>query len=104
MSVNRIAKLITISISMILLFAQVSAQEPTSLSLPQSPIPESPDFATLVLRDPWDMTQFSDISQYLNESGQREIIKNPRVENGLFLGTSAGDLAKGNNGNLFSTG
>jgi hypothetical protein len=100
-SIKRITKLIIISVSMIILFSQVGAQEPIKLLIPQSPIPESPDFATLILRDPWDMTQFTDISQYLNESGQREIIKNPRVENGLFLGTSAGSIAEGNNGNFY---
>ncbi|MBE9473256.1 MAG: hypothetical protein IMY85_00075 [Chloroflexi bacterium] len=101
MSIKGIAKLIVISVCMIMLFSQVGAQEPVKFAVPQAPIPESPDFATLILRDPWDMTQFTDISQYLNESGQREIIKNPRVENGLFLGTSAGTIAEGNNGNFY---
>jgi hypothetical protein len=101
MSISRIGKLIAISICMIILFSRAGAQEPLNLVVPQSPIPESSDFATLILRDPWDMTQFTDISQYLNESGQREIIKNPRVENGLFLGTSAGSIAEGNNGNFY---
>jgi len=101
MSIKRFTKLIVISISMIILFSHVWAQELKNLVVPQSPIPESPDFATLILRDPWDMAQFTDLSQYLNESGQREIIKNPRVENGLFLGTSAGTIAEGNNGNFY---
>jgi hypothetical protein len=64
-------------------------------------IPESEDFATLILRDPWDMEQFSDISQYLNESGQRDIIRNPAVRNGIFSGTAVTDISKGANGNFF---
>ena len=72
-----------------------------SVTVPNTPVPESEDFATRVLRDPWDMSEFTDISQYLNESGQRDIVRNPRVNEGVFMGTSAGDINQGNNGNFF---
>jgi len=63
---------------------------------PSAPQPEGADFATLVLRDPWDMSEFTDISQYLNRSGQRNLVKNIVVANGLFTGTSVGDTRTGN--------
>jgi hypothetical protein len=47
-------------------------------------IPEGNDYATRVLGDPWDMDQFSDISQYLNNSGQSANIQNINVQNGIF--------------------
>ena len=55
--------------------------------------PESNDFATRVLGDPWDMSQFSDISAYLNDSGQRANLQNIQVANGVFSAnaTSTGD-------------
>src|SRR5258706_6611313 len=67
-----------------------------SVGVPGSPVPESPDFATQVLRDPWDMNQYTDISQYLNESGQRYLVSSPSVANGQFTGQSVGDANHGN--------
>lgn len=75
----------------------VNAKLP-SIFLPTEPIPEASDYATRVLGDPWDMNEYSDISQYLNESGQRNVIINPRVDNGIFIGTSAGDVSGNPNG------
>lgn len=72
-----------------------------AIGVPANPVAEGEDFATRVLRDPWDMSQFSDISQYLNESGQRDIIRNPAVNNGVFSGVSAGSMSQGNNGNFY---
>jgi hypothetical protein len=51
-------------------------------------IPEGRDFATLVLGNPWDMSQFSDISQYLNRSGQANLLTNIVVQNGVFSARS----------------
>jgi len=45
---------------------------------------EGRDFATLVLRDPWDMSEFTDISQYLNQSGQVNLLDNISVANSIF--------------------
>jgi hypothetical protein len=53
-------------------------------------------FATSVLRDPWDMSQYTDVSQYINESGQRNLVTNISVSNGVFSGTSVGDVMSGN--------
>jgi hypothetical protein len=47
-------------------------------------IPEGRDFATLTLHDPWDMTEYSDISQFLNNSNQENLLTNIGVQNGLF--------------------
>jgi len=52
-------------------------------------IPEGNDFATKVLRDPWDMNEFSDISTYLNSSGQDISLENIYVENGIFSANAA---------------
>ncbi len=42
------------------------------------------------------MSEFSDVSQYLNESGQRNLVTNINVSNGVFSGTSVGDALSGN--------
>lgn len=75
-------------------------QETSSTQLPDSSITNSNDFATRVLQDPWDMSEYTDVSQYLNESGQREYIRNMRVSNGIFSGTSVGDGPSGLNANF----
>jgi predicted NUDIX family NTP pyrophosphohydrolase len=51
-------------------------------------IPEGTDFSTVILRDPWDMSEFNDISQYLNRSGQDHLLDNIQVENGIFAATT----------------
>jgi hypothetical protein len=51
-------------------------------------IPEGRDFATRALRDPWDMSEFTDISQYLNDDGQFNLVQNVLVANGVFSGQS----------------
>ena len=87
-------KISKIFISAIIVFAiigftfsdQINAFGAATISVPNILVPESDDFATLILRDPWDMSEFTDISQYLNESGQRDIIRNPKVSNGIFSG------------------
>ncbi|MBN1373040.1 MAG: hypothetical protein JW987_13970 [Anaerolineaceae bacterium] len=52
-------------------------------------VKEGNDFATLVLRDPWDMNAYSDVSQYINQSGQSITLNNPSVSNGVFNATTA---------------
>jgi hypothetical protein len=52
-------------------------------------VKEGNDFATQVLRDPWDMNQYSDVSQYLNDAGQPPSLQNIQVSNGVFSATSA---------------
>lgn len=47
-------------------------------------VPEAADFSTLVLQDPWDMGEYSDISQYLNGDGQFDLVRNVRVEGSIF--------------------
>jgi hypothetical protein len=74
---------------------QVALAEPVSQSV-LNRLPEGNDFATRVLRDPWDMNEFSDVSQYLNESGQRSLVADPMVTQGVFSGTSVGDVMQGN--------
>jgi hypothetical protein len=71
------------------------------VGVPSSSIPESPDFATLVLHDAWDMNQYTDVSQYLNESGQRNLVTSPAVANGQFTGRSVGNAINGNTAYFF---
>lgn len=94
-------KILLIALGIVLIFSNAAAHQNFQITLPQAPIPESSDFATLILRDSWDMSEFTDIDQYLNESGQRDIIRNPRVVDGVFYGTSAGGVTTGNNGNFY---
>ena len=47
-------------------------------------LPEGRDFATRVLGSPWDMTDYSQISQYINQSGQNINLGNISVQNGIF--------------------
>lgn len=54
-------------------------------------LPEGHDFATTVLGDPWDMSEFTDISQYLNRSGQANYLENIRVQDGVFSANAAGN-------------
>jgi hypothetical protein len=53
-------------------------------SEPLEVVPEGRDFATQVLRDPWDMKEYTDVSQYLNASGNYITLDNVSVADGLF--------------------
>jgi hypothetical protein len=66
------------------------ASYPTAESqiYPMPVLAEGRDFATLVLRDAWDMQEYSDVSQYLNQSGQSIQITDVQVENGVFSARS----------------
>jgi hypothetical protein len=92
-----------VGVMLLLALAQLSATAtvPMGVTVPSAPVAESRDFATLVLRDPWDMSQFTDISQYLNESAQRSIIQNPVVANGIFTATSVYDVGTGDSNAYF---
>ncbi len=65
-------------------------------------VPEGNDYATQTLGDPWDMSEYSDISQYLNQSGEVDVVRNVSVSNGVFSATSAGDVLEGRNGWFFT--
>lgn len=98
----------TVTLAVILLLAVAVTIEPsvhasstrtveaTSVSVPRDTVAESIDFATRVLGDPWNMSEFTDVSQYLNESGQRHILTDIQVEDGIFSATSVGDASSGN--------
>jgi hypothetical protein len=99
--VRNVLALALIGLSLVGLGAAWPAQ-PADVGVPGAPVPESPDFATLVLRDPWDMSQYSDVSQYLNNSGQQLLVSNPAVADGLFTGQSTGDISgSGNTARFF---
>ncbi len=80
------------------------------VTVPASPIAESNDYATQILGDPWDLSEFTDISQYFNAKylapspdnpyfyRRDPVIKNYSVANGIFTGTSTGTVFEGKNG------
>jgi hypothetical protein len=53
-------------------------------SEPLDVVAEGRDFATQVLHDPWDMKEYTDVSQYLNASGNYITLDNVSVADGLF--------------------
>ncbi|RMH87399.1 MAG: hypothetical protein D6681_15165 [Calditrichaeota bacterium] len=73
-----------------------------TVTVPASPVAEGKDYATQVLGDPWDMSEYSDISQYLNQSGEVDVVQNVGVNNGIFSATSSGDVSQGRNGWFFT--
>ena len=75
---------------------QASANAASTVSVPASPIPESEDFATVNFGKAWDMSEFTDISQYLNGAGRHPSLANIQVKDGVFSAQSIGDR----NGNL----
>lgn len=59
-----------------------------AVTVPTAPVPESKDFAGTVLRDSWDMTEYSDISRNMNGVSTVYSVSNPKVENGVFSASS----------------
>lgn len=51
-------------------------------------VTEGNDFATQVMRDPWDMSEFTDISHYLNPSTSPTLMTNIAVNDGIFSARS----------------
>lgn len=56
-------------------------------------IGEGFDFATRVLHDPWDMAEFSDISQWFNHGGADNYLVDFQVKDGVFSAKTAGGLS-----------
>lgn len=52
-------------------------------------LPEGNDFATRVLRDPWDMGEFSDVSQWFNHIPGAHL-ENFQIQDGVFSATTSG--------------
>ena len=65
-----------------------SAATPAAPTVPSAAVPESPDFAGEVLRDSWDMSEFSDISRDLNGLSTVYALRNPTVSGGVFSATT----------------
>jgi hypothetical protein len=51
-------------------------------------LPEGRDFATQILRDPWDMSEYSDISRYMNGDGEAINLADITVQDGTFSARS----------------
>jgi hypothetical protein len=72
-----------------------AAQNLQSVSVPNVSLPEAPDFVSLSFGDAWDMSEFTDISQYFNGAGRHPSLTNYSVANGLFSARSIGDNLTG---------
>jgi hypothetical protein len=54
---------------------------------------EGNDFATRILRDPWDMSDYLDVSQWINQIGPNNALIDIQVQNGLFSARTTGPFA-----------
>jgi len=98
-------KTITTILTIILLFSSLvvingqvlpaTAQGLPNVSVPNTSLPEAPDFASLKFGDAWDMSEFTDISQYLNGAGRHPSLTNISVSNGVFSARSIGNNISG---------
>ena len=80
----------SLTLSIILILGLVSI--PSNKAKASGPVlPESNDFASRVLHDPWDMNDYSDISQHINGDGQFNQLQNISVSNGIFSAKSTDD-------------
>lgn len=66
--------------------AQLSSYSPVKQAVADSyfEVNEGNDFATQVMHDPWDMTEFSDISQNINPAGMPTLLTNIQLSSGVF--------------------
>ncbi len=83
-------KKLLVAASLIILFALpaglVLANQTSASSLG-----EASEFSALELRSRWDMNEYSDISQAINNSGQDNYLQDIRVEQGVFSARSTGN-------------
>lgn len=63
-------------------------QTPQSVSIASGVIPEAPEFATQILRDPWDITEYTDISRDLNGMSTKYYIRDLQHADGIFSATT----------------
>jgi hypothetical protein len=83
----KLIHILLISIVTVALITQSSSREIAHAEVNAITMAEGNDFATQVLRDPWDMSQFSDVSQGLNQPGY-QLVTNISDQNGVFQATS----------------
>jgi hypothetical protein len=70
-----------------LLFALISANSVNigdNAAATTEVVPEGRDFASQVLRDPWDMSEYSDVSAFINGDGEVINLNNITTNDGLF--------------------
>jgi len=75
-------------LGLFLMRAPASAAPAEGAFLSVGRLPEGKDFATVSFGNGWDMSEFSDISNYLNGAGRNQSMINPIVQGGLFNATS----------------
>lgn len=99
-NLSRLALTVYISISLslspilpILSLAQFNFSKTSEASSTNFLVNEGYDFATHVLHDPWDMSQFSDVSQWFNHAGSENYLLDVKVENGVFSARTGSGLS-----------
>jgi hypothetical protein len=88
---NTLLSLLTSLIYLLLAWSNLN-QQAWALTTPN--FPEGNDFATKVMRTPWNMSDYSEISQCINHSGQVIYLNDIKVENGVFSARSANNDAQ----------
>lgn len=89
--VDRLYRTVLI-IGLIALFSSANTTLGNTNILETEIVPEGRDFASIVLNDPWDMAQYSDVSQSINSDGQFNYITNINLSNGIFSATAVDGL------------
>ena len=69
---------------------QALAVQLQEVRVPSAPIPEGDDFSTAAFEDAWDMSEYSDISQYINGAGRHPSLTSINIQDGIFSATSIG--------------
>ncbi len=87
MKSKSLVKVVLLCLLIPLLFSIISTIDVRGEFLLQV-VPEGRDFATQVLRDPWDMSQYSDVSTFINGDGEVINLSNISIQNGIFSATS----------------
>jgi hypothetical protein len=92
MKILQVSKLLIVISMISVIFLQSIPVSGRDYSAPETiTLPEGNDFATLELRDPWDMDAFTDVSLGFNSTGSDHYLKDFQVSDGVFSArTSSG--------------
>ncbi len=93
-TVNYLTRLTLVTIFLAAFWISGLRPATTALALNSHTAPESIDFATRVLRDPWDMSEFSDISQWFNRTVESDRLADYQVANGIFSAHTLGSYSE----------
>ena len=84
-----IAGIVNIHLPLSLAAGDSSTSVSDETTLASYTVGEGYDFATRVLADPWDMSEYTDINQWLNHTGTANYLLNIQVQDGIFSAYSS---------------